>query len=70
VAVVAGFARHLRPLRYAALILLGITLAKILFIDLAKVQPVYRILSFLAVGMLLLCVSFVYHRQTDRHLTT
>jgi uncharacterized membrane protein len=63
-AVVVGFARDLRTLRYAALSLLAITLAKILFIDLAQVQPVYRILSFLAVGLLFLCVSFVYHRQT------
>jgi uncharacterized membrane protein len=62
-AVVIGFAKDLRPLRYAALGLLGVTLVKILFVDLATVRPVYRILSFLAVGGLLLCVSFVYHRQ-------
>jgi uncharacterized membrane protein len=63
VSVVVGFARDLRPLRYAALTLLGVTLAKILLVDLAQVQPVYRILSFLAVGGGLLCVSLVYHRQ-------
>jgi uncharacterized membrane protein len=61
--VVVGFARGARPLRYAALGLLGVTLVKILLVDLAQVRPVYRILSFLAVGGLLLCVSFVYHRQ-------
>jgi uncharacterized membrane protein len=66
VAVIVGFAKGLRPLRYAALVLLGVTLAKIPLIDLAHVQPVYRILSFLAVGGLLLCVSFVYHRQAQR----
>jgi uncharacterized membrane protein len=65
-AVVVGFARQLRPLRYAALGLLGVTLAKILLVDLAHVRPVYRILSFLAVGGLLLCVSFVYHRHTEQ----
>jgi uncharacterized membrane protein len=65
-AVVVGFARHLRPLRYAALGLLGVTLAKILLVDLAQVRPVYRILSFLAVGGLLLCVSFVYHRHEEQ----
>jgi uncharacterized membrane protein len=62
-AVVVGFARESRPLRYAALGLLGLTLGKILFVDLAQVRPVYRILSFVAVGALLLCVSFVYHRH-------
>jgi uncharacterized membrane protein len=64
-AVVVGFAKHLRPLRYAALGLLGVTFAKILLVDLAQVRPVYRILSFLAVGGLLLCVSFVYHRHAE-----
>ena len=62
-AVIVGFARQLRPLRYVALGLLGVTLVKILFVDLAQVRPVYRILSFVAVGALLLCVSFVYHRH-------
>jgi uncharacterized membrane protein len=68
-AVVVGFARHLRPLRYAALTLLGVTLVKILLVDLAQIRPVYRILSFLAVGGLLLCVSFVYHRQNEERRT-
>jgi uncharacterized membrane protein len=60
--VVVGFARGVRPLRYAGLALLGVTLGKILFVDLATVPPVFRILSFLAVGAVLLCTSFVYHR--------
>jgi uncharacterized membrane protein len=68
-AVVVGFAKHVRPLRYAALGLLGVTLVKILFVDLAQVRPVYRILSFLAVGGLLLCVSFVYHRHEEERRT-
>ncbi|HYE17796.1 MAG TPA: DUF2339 domain-containing protein [Tepidisphaeraceae bacterium] len=63
IAVVAGFARQSTALRYAALALLGVTLAKILLIDLSQVRPVYRILSFLAVGLMLLGVSYVYHRQ-------
>ena len=41
------------------------TLAKILVIDMAEVKAIWRILSFVAVGLLLLCVSFVYHRQTE-----
>ena len=61
--VIVGFAKRVRPVRYAALGLLGVTLVKILFVDLAQVRPVYRILSFLAVGGLLLCVSFVYHKH-------
>jgi uncharacterized membrane protein len=65
--VIVGFARHVRPLRYAALVLLALTLAKILLVDLAQAPSVYRILSFLAVGVLLLCVSFVYHHHENMH---
>jgi uncharacterized membrane protein len=62
-AVIVGFRRKIAPLRIAALVLLGITLAKILLIDMAHVKAVWRILSFVAVGGLLLAVSYVYHQQ-------
>src|SRR5206468_3365596 len=41
--VVVGFWRDIRPLRYAALGLLGITLAKILLVDMAGVNAVWRV---------------------------
>ena len=63
--VVFGFRRHVAPARWAALALLGVTLAKILVMDMAEVKAIWRILSFVAVGLLLLCVSFVYHKQTQ-----
>ncbi|HWB52736.1 MAG TPA: DUF2339 domain-containing protein, partial [Tepidisphaeraceae bacterium] len=62
-AVFFGFIRKIAPLRYAALTLLGVTLIKILIIDMAQVEAIWRILSFLAVGLLLLAVSYVYHKQ-------
>ena len=62
-AVVIGFRKQLAPIRWGALALLGITLVKILVIDMAEVKAIWRILSFIAVGGLLLAVSFVYHRQ-------
>jgi uncharacterized membrane protein len=63
--VLVGFNRRLQSLRYAALGLLGVTLFKVMIIDMATVQAVYRILSFIAVGGLLLCVSYVYHKHLD-----
>lgn len=62
-AVIIGFRRKILPLRVAALVLLGATLLKILLIDMAEVAAVWRILSFVAVGGLLLAVSYVYHQQ-------
>jgi uncharacterized membrane protein len=67
-AVIVGFARRLSWLRYAALGLLGVTLVKIMIVDMARVQAVYRILSFVAVGVVLLCVSFVYHRRMGEQM--
>lgn len=63
--IIVGFQRKIRPLRYVALALLGITLAKVLLVDMANVQAVWRVLSFMAVGALLICVSYVYHRQSE-----
>ncbi len=68
-AVIVGFARDVRNLRIMALWLLGVTLLKIMIIDMAQVQAIYRILSFIAVGVVLLCVSYVYHRQLDARRT-
>src|SRR5205823_5772053 len=47
VAVVLGFMRNVVALRWVGLVLLGLTLAKILLIDMAEVRAFYRILSFL-----------------------
>ena len=69
VTIVIGFRRDLAPLRYAALSLLGVTLLKILVIDMADVKAVWRILSFIAVGGLLLGVSYLYHRQMELRMS-
>jgi uncharacterized membrane protein len=68
-AVIVGFRRNIAPVRYTALVLLAITLAKILIIDMADVQRVWRILSFIAVGALLLAVSYVYHKHIQEEQT-
>ena len=57
-----GFARRNRPLRYAALGLLGLTVAKAFAVDFAAVQTSYRILSFLVLGVVLLLVSLAYQK--------
>ncbi|HEY1684277.1 MAG TPA: DUF2339 domain-containing protein [Tepidisphaeraceae bacterium] len=66
VSVMVGFLRKWVGLRYAALTLLGITLLKILIVDMADVEAIWRIVSFLAVGLLLLAVSYIYHTQFSR----
>jgi hypothetical protein len=57
-----GFARKIPAVRYGALGLFGIVIVKVFLIDLAELQAIYRILSFLVLGLVLLGVSYVYQR--------
>lgn len=55
-----GFGVRAAVLRYAGLGLLGITLLKIVLVDLANAGTGWRILSFLGVGSILLATSVLY----------
>jgi uncharacterized membrane protein len=57
-----GFIRSAPAVRYAALLLFGITVGKIFVFDLSAVKTVYRILSFLVLGVALLGVSALYQK--------
>jgi uncharacterized membrane protein len=58
-----GFARRWPPVRVIALALFGLTAAKVLLVDLARVGQAYRVLSLVVVGALLLITSWLYHRR-------
>ena len=58
-----GFHRHLPFLRWLALFLLGVTIAKVFLYDMNQLERVYRILSFIGLGVLLLAISFAYQRK-------
>jgi hypothetical protein len=64
--LVAGFWRKVRSLRLSALGLFGLTALKLVFIDMAKVEEVYRIVSFLVLGILMIGASYLYHRVEKR----
>lgn len=57
-----GFARGVPAVRYGALALFGIVIVKVFLVDLAELQAIYRILSFLVLGLVLLGVSYFYQR--------
>ena len=48
--------------RILGFVLFGITVAKLLVIDMAILQPVYRILSFAATGLLLIVAAYLYQK--------
>ncbi len=60
--LIVGLRRNLRVVRYAALVLLGVTVTKVFLFDLATLTSVYRVVSFIALGLLLLLAAFVWQR--------
>jgi len=62
----AGIRRRSAMLRILALVLLGGTLAKVMLLDLSRLEAMWRILSFLGLGLLLLAASFLYYKY--RHI--
>jgi uncharacterized membrane protein len=61
--MIAGFRLGSSFLRWLALILLGLTVAKVFLYDLSALERIYRILSFIALGVLLLAISFAYQKK-------
>ncbi len=64
--LVVGLVRHNRLLRLMALALLGMTTAKVFLFDLSSLDKVYRIISFVVLGAILLAVSFLYQQRHER----
>ncbi|HEY8550278.1 MAG TPA: DUF2339 domain-containing protein [Vicinamibacterales bacterium] len=62
VLVAAGLRWRYRPIRYLAIALFGLTIAKVFFVDLATLDRVYRMLSVIGLGLLLLLASYLYQR--------
>jgi uncharacterized membrane protein len=62
VAIVVGLVRDARELRYAGLALLGLGVAKVFAYDLSELDQLYRVLSFIAVGIVLLVGAYAYQR--------
>lgn len=65
-----GLRRGLRAVRYAGLALMGITLAKLLLHDTARLEQLYRIAAFTAVAVLSMVASFLYQRFQHSGATT
>lgn len=66
--IAIGFARSTTWFRRAGLALLGITLLKVVLIDMADAGTMYRVLSFLALGLVLIVTSIIYARLAQRLL--
>lgn len=63
VLLTVGFLRHSAFVRWQALVLLAVAIAKVFVSDTSTLSEGYRILSFVGLGALLLGVSFAYQRD-------
>lgn len=62
VIIAIGFLTACSLLRYLALAIFAVTIGKVFLVDMRKVETIYRILSFLCLGLTLLGGAFLYHR--------
>ena len=61
-AIVAGLLRRKRALRLGGLAVLALAVGKVFVVDLAHLESIWRVGSFLAIGLLLLAGAFAYQR--------
>ncbi len=62
VTLILGFRLRTRTVRLAALALLALTAVKLVLIDMAHVEQLYRIVSFVVLGAIMFAASYLYHR--------
>ncbi|MFN0139513.1 MAG: DUF2339 domain-containing protein [Pyrinomonadaceae bacterium] len=67
--VVLGIARNKKYLRFAAIALIGVTLAKLFFYDIADLPTIPKTILFISIGAVLLVVSFLYNKYKSRIFT-
>ena len=58
-----GFWKRSSFARWQALVLIAFTIGKVFLYDVSALQQGYRIVSFIALGGVLMAVSYVYHRD-------
>ncbi|HWR34696.1 MAG TPA: DUF2339 domain-containing protein [Clostridia bacterium] len=61
-----GFWKRSSFLRWQAIVLIGVTVLKVFIYDVSALERGYRIASFIALGVILLAISFLYQRHILR----
>jgi uncharacterized membrane protein len=64
--LIVGLWRRVRWLRVTALCVFLFTAVKVVFVDMAQIQEIYRIISFLVLGFLMIEAAYLYHRLEKR----
>jgi uncharacterized membrane protein len=67
--ILIGLRRDYAPIRYFAMLLFAVTIAKVFFVDMAHLERAYRILSVIGLGIALLVTSYFYQRSRRKPST-
>ena len=63
--IVLGIWKQKEHLRFGAIALFAVTLAKLFFYDIAHLDTISKTIVFVVIGLLLLLVSFLYNKYKD-----
>lgn len=64
--VAVGIIEKYQPVRLFAMVLFGVTILKVFLYDLSNLDTIFRILSFVILGVILILVSFLYQKYKTR----
>ncbi|NQU38641.1 MAG: DUF2339 domain-containing protein [Lentisphaerae bacterium] len=64
--ITGGIIKGVRPLRFAGLALFLVATVKVILVDLGSLDPLYRIIAFILLGIVLLAGAFVYIKFENR----
>ena len=59
-----GFVSKDRLCRYAGFSIFSITLLRLFLVELSGLETVYKVISFVVLGILFLVVSFIYNKYS------
>ncbi|MFA5271364.1 MAG: DUF2339 domain-containing protein [Candidatus Omnitrophota bacterium] len=62
----AGFLIQDKIFRWAGLGIFALTVMRVIFIDLSMLSVIYKIISFIIIGILFLGISYIYTRNIDK----
>jgi len=64
--IAVGIKRHSRPMRVGGLIFLAVPICKVFFVDVWILETVFRVVSFIGLGVLLLVGAYLYQRYSEK----
>lgn len=64
--MIVGILKHYKSVRLFALVMFGIIIVKVFFHDIASLGGIYRIVSFMGLGAILLIISFLFYSYKEK----